>query len=60
MDFKERLLYELEELSVKSDRLLKYINATDRKTDTELEEKQLDIMNAYKNILRARILKLMK
>ena len=57
MDFKERLLKELEDLSVKIDRLSSYITTTTK--DTELEARQIDLMYKYKWVLKLRIKKLM-
>ncbi|MGN1032570.1 MAG: crAss001_48 related protein [Intestinibacter sp.] len=57
MDFKERLLKELEDLSVKIDRLSRYITTTTE--DAELEARQIDLMYKYKWVLELRIKKLM-
>lgn len=60
MNFKERLLKELEELSVRIDRLSNYIINTTENTDTSLEGRQLDLMYQYKWVLELRIKKMMK
>lgn len=60
MDFKERLLIELEELTVKMDRLGRYLEKQNVNDDFKLEEKQLEAMVMYKECLEQRILKLMK
>ena len=60
MDFKERLIIELEELSVKIDRLGRYLEKQNVNDDFKLEEKQLEAMVMYKECLEQRILKLMK
>ena len=60
MDFKERLLNELEELTVKIDRLERYLEKQNVNDDFKLEETQLDIMLSYRECLKQRILKLMK
>lgn len=60
MDFKERLLNELEELMVKIDRLERYLEKQNVNDDFKLEETQLDIMLSYRECLKQRILKLMK
>ncbi len=60
MDFKERLLNELEELMVKIDRLERYLEKQNANDDFKLEETQLDIMLSYRECLKQRILKLMK
>ena len=59
MTFQERLLNEFEDLTIKIDRLEKYIN--DNKLDkTSLEVKQLNAMMLYQDILEDRIIKIMK
>jgi len=58
MDFRERLLKELEELSVKINKLENYIMSNVR-IDTDLETIQLQAMMEYRRILEKRILKLM-
>lgn len=60
MDFKERLLNELEELMVKIDRLERYLEKQNINDDFKLEKTQLDIMFSYRECLKQRILKLMK
>lgn len=57
--YQERLLNEFEELTIKIDRLERYIN--DNKLDkTSLEVKQLNAMIVYQDILEDRIIKVMK
>lgn len=60
MDYKERLIYELEELTIRIDKLGKYIEKTNINDDIRLETKQLEYMIMYKECLEHRILKLMK
>ena len=59
MDFKQRLLTELGELSGRIYLLGKYIGENPEE-ETVLEQKQQAIMVEYLRILEARILKLMK
>lgn len=59
MDFKERLIIELEELTIKIDRLGRYLEKQNVNDDFKLEEKQLEAMARYKDCLEQRILKLM-
>ena len=56
--YQPRLLNELEELIIKKDRLMRYIeeNPEDK---TKLEREQADVMEHYILILKQRILKLM-
>lgn len=58
MNFKERLLKELEELVIKKDRLSRYIDSNPQ-NDTILERQQEKIMNDYILILEQRLLYLM-
>lgn len=63
MDFKERLLNELEELNLKIYKLSSHISDKENNSENEekrLENKQLEIMLEYKDILRRRIINLMK
>lgn len=60
MDFKERLLDELEQLSVKISKLETYIIKQEDNIDISLEQTQLGAMMKYRKILEQRILKLMK
>ncbi len=62
MDFKERLLNELEELNLKIYKLSTYISESNNSDNEEkrLENQQLEIMLEYKDILRRRIINLMK
>ena len=60
MDFKERLLDELEQLVLRIDRLSSYTEIESNNEDKRLEQQQLEIMLEYKDILRRRIINLMK
>lgn len=60
MDFKERLLDELEQLSVKISKLETYIIKQEDNIDISLEQTQLGAMMKYRKMLEQRILKLMK
>ena len=63
MTFQERLLDELEELNLKIYKLSSRISDKENDFDNEekrLENKQLEIMLEYKDILRRRIINLMK
>lgn len=57
-DYKQRLLKELEELSIKRDRLTRYID-NNPEDETELERQQEEIMKQYIFVLEQRILKIM-
>lgn len=57
-DYKQRLLKELEELSIKRDRLTRYID-NNPEDETELERQQEEIMKHYIFVLEQRILKIM-
>lgn len=58
MDYKERMLDELNELTAKITRLYDYIELTNNNTD--LEKQQFEAMCQYRKILALRILELMK
>lgn len=62
MTFQERLLNELEELNLKIYKLSTYISESNNSENEEkrLENQQLEIMLEYKDILRRRIINLMK
>lgn len=62
MAFQERLLNELEELNLKIYKLSTYISESNNSENEEkrLENQQLEIMLEYKDILRRRIINLMK
>lgn len=62
MTFQERLLDELEELNLKIYKLSTYISESNNSENEEkrLENQQLEIMLEYKDILRRRIINLMK
>lgn len=60
MDFKERLLIELEDLTIKIVKLKKYIEENKMTIEVKFEESQLQAMEVYKHWLEQRILKLMK
>ena len=62
IDFQERLLDELEELNLKIYKLSSYISESNNSENEEkrLENQQLEIMLEYKDILRRRIINLMK
>lgn len=60
MEFKERLLIELEDLTIKIVKLKKYIEENKMTIDVKLEENQLQAMEVYKHWLEQRILKLMR
>lgn len=60
MNFKERLLVELEDLTIKIDRLKRYLAEQNVNDDLRLEEEQLQAMEVYKHWLEQRILKFMK
>ena len=59
MNYKERLLNELEELSIRIDRLLKYIHEQPNGKDITLEFNQLQAMKEYRHWLNERKLNLM-
>lgn len=59
MNYKERLLIELEELTIKIEKLKRYIEENKITSYTDLEENQLSAMEVYKHWLEQRILKLM-
>ena len=58
MDYKERMLDELNELTAKITRLYDYIELTNN--DTNLEKQKFEAMCQYRKILALRILELMK
>ena len=61
--FKIRMLQELEDLTIKIDRLSRFVaneNAKEETTDIKWEEMQLNKMLEYRDILKHRILKFMK
>jgi hypothetical protein len=60
MNFKERLICELEDLSIKIDKLKCFIDHSNVNDDIRLEVKQLEVMIKYKECLEERILKFMK
>ena len=60
MDFKVRLLDELEQLILRINRLSSYIENESNNEDKRLEQQQLEIMLEYKDILKRRIYNLMK
>lgn len=60
MDFKDRLLDELEQLILRIDRLSSYTEIESNNEEKRLENQQLEIMLEYKDILRRRIINLMK
>ena len=63
MNYRERLLDELENLTIKIDRLERYIKEqteSDIVVDLDFESKQLEAMTVYRHWLEQRILKLMK
>lgn len=60
MNYKERLIEELKELSIRIDRLQRYLENQNINEDFELEEEQLKAMKTYRRYLEQRILKLMK
>lgn len=60
MDFKVRLLDELEQLILRINRLSSYIENESNNEDKRLEQQQLGIMLEYKDILKRRIYNLMK
>jgi hypothetical protein len=57
-DYRQRLLRELEDLSVKKDRLTRYIDSAPEE-ETEYERQQEGIMKDYIFVLEQRILKIM-
>lgn len=59
MNYKARLLNELEELSIKIDKLTSYINNIPNGQDITLEFNQLQAMKEYEHWLNERILNLM-
>lgn len=59
MDFKERMIKELEELTLKIEKLGNYIERTPQES-VSLEQVQLGAMIKYQEMLEKRILKLMK
>lgn len=59
MNYKERLLFELEELIIRIDRLTNWLKTQDETLNTDLEEEQLHVMSLYKVILKQRIANMM-
>ena len=55
MNYKERLLNELEELSIRIDKLVSYINNVPNGQDITLEFNQLQAMSEYRYYLKERI-----
>lgn len=61
MDYKERLVMEYEELTIRIAKLQCYLeNNSTHDEKTELMEKQIEVMFGYKEILQRRILLEMK